>query len=150
MKNQFEYPVFIYDPRMPKEKRGKVSSELVLNIDIYRTIAELAGVKVNLKIQGKSLVPLLANPNMKFREGSFFEHHFSLKAPRIIAQSEGYRNSDWKYIRYTEQNPIVEELYDMHQDLLEEHNLSDSPEHQQILKRLRSLWKSSRLEASGK
>lgn len=143
-------PCFIYDPRLPKEKRGKVSSELVLNIDMYRTIAELAGVKVNSEIQGKSLVPLLANPNMKFREGSFFEHHFTLRAPNIIAQSEGYRNSDWKYIRYTEQDPIVEELYDMRQDILEEHNLSVSPEYQQILKQLRSSWERGRREASKK
>ena len=143
-------PCFIYDPRLPKEKRGKVSSELVLNVDMYRTIADLAGVKVNRKIQGKSLVPLLSNPNKKLREGSFFEHHFTLKAPHIIAQSEGYRNSDWKYIRYTEQNPIVEQLFDMQKDILEEHNLSDNPEHQQKLNQLRSSWQRSRLKASGK
>ncbi len=37
--------MFIYDPRLPEIKRGKVSAEMALNVDIYPTIAELAGVE---------------------------------------------------------------------------------------------------------
>lgn len=140
-------PCFIYDPRLPKSKRGEVSEEIVLNVDIFKTIAEIAGVKVCSEIQGKSMMQLVHHPNNSFRNGSFFEHHFSQKPPHVIVQSEGFRSKEWKYIRYTEENPIVEELYHLSEDRLEEHNLASHPEYKSIHNQYREYWMNSRASA---
>ena len=143
-------PCFIHDPRLPEAKRGKVSEGMVLNVDIYPTIAALAGVKPPREVQGKSLLPLLGYPYRKVRDGSFFEHHFTLGPPLIIAQSEGYCDRDWKYIRYTEQDPVVEELYDLRKDPLEENNLANNPEYRKVLKQYRTSLETSRRQLSEK
>ncbi len=137
-------PCFIYDPRLPEAKRGKVSGTMVLNVDIHPTILGLAGITPPRGVQGRDLLPLLDNPGGDLRTGSFFEHHFTLPAPNIIAQSEGFRDQDWKYIRYTEQNPVVEELYDLRSDSLEENNLAAKPEFLNALKQCREAWEASR------
>lgn len=134
-------PFLIYDPRMPDASRGKVSSAMVLEIDVYPTIAELAGVTPPADIQGASIVPLLDAPEKKLRDGSFFEHHFTLKPPQEIVQSEGYRTQDWKYIRYTQLNPIVEQLFDLRNDPLEENDLAGNLVHHAMLEKLRGVWK---------
>lgn len=139
-----QVPFFIYDPRLPDAKRGKISEAMALNIDIYPTIAELAGVQPPENVQGKSLVPLLMNPEAPLRTASFFEHHFSPRPPQEIAQSEGIRSADWKYIRYTERNPVVEQLFDLRNDPLEEHDLAGNPEYQPMLDKHRNLWQEER------
>jgi len=139
-----QVPLFIYDPRLPEKKRGAVSSEIALNVDIYPTIAELAGIKAPNGLQGSSLVPLFENPEKELRDGSFFEHHFTLGPPHEIVQSEGYRSKDWKYIRYTELDPVVEQLFNLKDDLLEEHDLSGNPEYKTTLAEYRGRWEKSR------
>ena len=77
---------------------------------------------------------------MELRDGSFFEHHFTLRPPHEIVQSEGYRSKDWKYIRYTELDPVVEQLFDLSNDPLEEHDLAGNPEYRSTLDKYRSRW----------
>jgi arylsulfatase A-like enzyme len=52
-------PLIIYDPRLPKEKRGQVRSEMVLNSDLASTMIELAGETPPATHTGRSLVPLI-------------------------------------------------------------------------------------------
>ena len=139
-------PFLIHDPRSPKEQRGKVSGEMVLNVDVYPTITDLAGIKNPEGLQGKSLLPLLENPNADFREGSFFEHHFTLSAPLEIAQSEGIRSKDWKYIRYTEMDPPIEQLFNLKEDPLETKDLAANPEYREKLKYFEQLWIKNRAD----
>jgi arylsulfatase A-like enzyme len=44
-----------------------------------------------------------------------------------MAKSEGVRTKRWKYIRYFEQNPVCEELYDLESDSHESQNLAGGP-----------------------
>lgn len=50
----------------------------------------------------------------------------------------GVRTDHWKYFVYYEQNPTIEELYDMQKDPLEQNNLSNNPKFAEILKKMRS------------
>ena len=46
-----------------------------------------------------------------------------------IPKSEGVRTEDTKYLRYFEQDPVYEELYDLRTDPNESVNLATDPRH---------------------
>ena len=57
----FRTTLIIYDPSMPGN--GKVCKKVVSLMDIYPTLVELTGVPYNYQIEGRSIKPLLHNPN---------------------------------------------------------------------------------------
>jgi len=119
-------PLVIYDPR--RNVSCPVRNEMVLNIDIAPTILDLAGASIPTIVQGRSLIPLVDDSADGWRTEFFCEHLFSI--PKInIPKSEGVRNERWKYVRYFEQDPVYEELYDLEVDPHESHNLVGVPEY---------------------
>jgi arylsulfatase len=130
-------PLIIRDPRLP-ERRGQTVDAMALNVDLAPTMLDLAGIPVPKAMQGRSLKPLLEGKVPEdWRTEYFYEHH-SVKDR--IPPSEAVRTLRWKYIRWMEPNPLVEELYDLESDPLEEHNLIADPQHAAILKELREKW----------
>jgi arylsulfatase A-like enzyme len=127
-------PLVIYDPRMPKILRGRVLNQFVQSIDIGPTIQQLARVTIPKSVQGKSLVPLLANQKTAWRTDVFYEHLF--KHARI-PQTEGVRTKRWKYTRYVSIKPVYEELFDLETDPHEETNLASLKKHAAKLAELR-------------
>ncbi|GAB4139659.1 MAG: sulfatase [Planctomycetaceae bacterium] len=127
-------PLVIYDPRMPEKLRGRTLDELVLSIDIAPTIMQLARTKIPTSVQGKSLVPLLANRKTNWREDFLYEHLFK---HRSIPQTEGVRTKRWKYTRYISVEPVYEELFDLKTDPHEETNLAGDAKHAAKLAELR-------------
>ncbi len=69
-----------------------------------------------------------------WRGDLFYEHHFG---PKIIPPSEGVRTERWKYIRYINESPVVEELFDLKRDPLEQRNLVSAAKHADALEQLR-------------
>lgn len=124
-------PMMIYQPGLTHRE----VSDMVLNIDIPKTILDLARVKAPANYQGKSLKCYLegGKPRQK-RESILFEHLWKIDQ---IPSSEGIRTSKWKYFRY---RYIVapEELYDLEKDPLETKNLAQDPTFKTILDHLRS------------
>ena len=57
--------------RAPGYKSGQRSSALVEFVDIYSTLCELAGIEAPDHLQGRSLVPVLKNPNAEFKQAIF-------------------------------------------------------------------------------
>ena len=127
-------PLIIYDPRIESTNEGKSCEGIALNIDIAPTILDLAGEKVPEKMQGRSLLPLLKNQNKNWRKDFFYEHLFD---HTTIPKSVGVRTENWKYIRYPDEKPVFEELYDLKKDPFEEKNLSTNKTFQSVLKKLR-------------
>ncbi len=128
-------PLIACDPRSSKTLRGREPTQMALNIDIAPTILELAGVSIPPIMQGDSLVPIFQGKRPEWRKDFFFEHLF--EHPQI-PKCEGVRNANWKYIRYFEQHPIHEELYDLKRDRLETRNLVAVPQYKDALSELRS------------
>jgi len=126
-------PLIIYDPRMVSSHRGKIESNLVLNIDIAPTILELAGLTIPQEFQGQSLVPFLNGSMNNSREEILTEHLWDLPE---IPQTEAVRTKQWKYIRYP-QHPEFEELYDLQNDPIEKNNLAFDNKFSEIWKKLR-------------
>lgn len=107
---------------VPGIKPGETDSITEL-VDIYPTLAELAGLAVPEKVQGKSFVPVLKNPATTVKTGALsFRRGISL------------REKNFAYIRY---NDGTEELYDMVEDPLQFSNQAANPEYSSQLKRMR-------------
>lgn len=107
---------------------GKGCARTVELLDLYPTIAELAGLKAPAKLDGESLAPLLKNPRAKWAHPAFTQ------VRRPLGQGKntmGYsvRTERW---RYTEWGPDGEhgvELYDHSRDPGEVTNLALDPRH---------------------
>jgi len=113
-------PLIIFDPRQPEAERRRVIRQLVSNADLAPTILDLANLPVPGNMHGKSVLPLLRHHVEDWRDILLLEH---LYRPPQIPKSEGVRTKKWKYIRYPDHGSYAE-LYDLHSDALEEHNLA--------------------------
>jgi arylsulfatase A-like enzyme len=133
-------PLFIADLRRAARHHVRKVDWMVLNIDVAPTLLDYAGVPAAEGMQGRSLRGLAE----KRREGNwrtewFYEHHYG---PHIIPPSEGVRTERWKYIRYVNESPVLEELFDLKRDPLERRNRIGDAKHQVVLAGLRARWKS--------
>jgi arylsulfatase A-like enzyme len=89
-------------------------------IDIYPTLIELCGLTPKPELAGKSLVPLLKNPNYSWQQPALTTHG---------ENNHSLRTKRWRYIQYKDG---TEELYDRDADPLEWTNLlwgTPLPEH---------------------
>jgi arylsulfatase A-like enzyme len=131
-------PLIVRDPRLPAATRGR-RQQMVLNIDLAPTILAMAGVPAPAAMQGADLQPLLRDPQAKGREDWYYEHTYTTPpSRRPIPKSEGVRTTRWKYIRYTEPQPPLEQLFDLQADPCEEKDLARDAAHAPTLARLRA------------
>lgn len=137
-------PLLIHDPRVPEAMRGQRVEPMTLSIDVAPTILELAGVDVPVRMQGRSLVPFVRGQSPAWRTEWFYEHLFT---HRRIARSEGVRTERYKYVRYLDEEPPYEQLFDLRRDPGEQVNLAAEADHADVLGRLRERWKVLRAEA---
>lgn len=136
-------PLLVFDPRLGEKARGRKVDAMALNIDYAPTMAEMAGLPIPVRMQGRSLVPLIATGKAPegWRSDFFYEH---LTNQKIIPPTEGVRSERWKYFRWINANPVIEELYDLQADPLEERNLVADPAHAKTLRELRERWSALR------
>jgi arylsulfatase A-like enzyme len=99
---------------------GDRSTRPVSLMDIYPTLAELAGLEVPEHVEGRSLLPLLQDSDARWDTPALTTYGFSNHAVR----SERYR-----YIRYSDG---TEELYDAVADPNEWSNLADDPQYRRV------------------
>ncbi|NIA13952.1 MAG: sulfatase-like hydrolase/transferase [Nitrospiraceae bacterium] len=128
-------PLIVYDPRLPKARRGTTREEMALNIDVAATILELAGLTPPPGYQGRSLVPLLSSHKKRDWRKDFFCEH--LMEHPDIPKWEGVRGERYVYASYFEQRPPYEFLHDLQADPDELTNLADSEKYQTILAGMR-------------
>ena len=128
-------PLLLFDPRGRFSQAGGRPTQFVLNIDIAPTILDIASVPIPEEMQGSSLVPLARGEPPRFwRKDIWFEH---LTMNATIRKHEGVRTDGFKYIRFFEANPMLEQLFDLQEDPLETVNLVNSPKHRETLQKLR-------------
>lgn len=93
-------PLVIRDPRVATRARGRLASELALNVDLAPTILDLAGVAAPASYQGTSLVPLVRGAAAPaWREDFLFEH---LMDDEHIPRMEGVHGERHVYALHRE------------------------------------------------
>ncbi|HEC44108.1 MAG TPA: DUF4976 domain-containing protein [Bacteroides sp.] len=133
-------PIIISGPGIPDSRQGIKLDNLALNIDIAPTILDMAGIPIPDEMDGMSLYPQLAGRKVSERSDFFMEHVGIVDVENPIPDSRGVRSVEWKYIRYVNVEPEVEEMYHLKTDPTESKNLAGIPEHEETLIQLRERY----------
>jgi len=105
-------------------------------VDVYPTLAELAGVPLAHPLHGKSLVPLLQDARTPHKS----EAHTQLNAGQV--EGRAVRTDRYRYIRWKSKEGEFDELYDHQKDPHEFANLAGKAEMKGEVERHRALlWK---------
>ncbi len=110
-------------------KKPKVCHSLTELLDLYPTLAALAGLNYSEHIQGKSLTATIDNPEVSLRD-------------TVFSVSQGgrtflLRTKLWAYIQYDEDAGSGMELFDMIKDPKQFTNLAADPEYASIAETFR-------------
>jgi arylsulfatase A-like enzyme len=97
-------------------KSGANSEAMVELIDIYPTLADLAGLEAPIHLQGTSLLPLLGNPERLGKKK--YAYSVVTRGPKNLGYA--LRNQNWRYGKW----PDGEELYNLRNDPHEKKNLA--------------------------
>jgi iduronate 2-sulfatase len=112
--------------------KGKASPRVVEFVDIYPTLAELAGLTPPKNLEGKSLKPLLDHPTAKWDRPAFTQVSHRTVAGQSV-RTERYRYIEWDNGKQGAQ------LYDYETDPGEKRNLIDDPRHAKTVAELKTL-----------
>jgi len=91
-------------------------------LDIYPTLIELCNLSEKNELEGRSLMPLLRNPQAKWERPALTTHG---------RNNHSLRSERYRYIRYSDG---TEELYDHDNDALEWDNLANDPKYADVKK----------------
>ncbi len=105
----------------PGVVKGQVSGQPAELLDIYPTLAELAGLPAKEGVEGISLMPQLKDAATKRQRPAITTHN---------AGNHGIRSENWRYIVYADGS---EELYDMVKDPNEWTNLAADPVYAEVI-----------------
>ncbi|MBJ2175972.1 sulfatase-like hydrolase/transferase [Aureibaculum sp. A20] len=150
-------PLIVYDGRVSREKQGFRENALISSVDMAPTILSFAGLDVPKSMQGRDISGILNKTQdmSNWRDAVFMEDLFladmfkerykenvdeinqNLISENKSYRSHGIRTDRYKYFVYYEHTPKIEELYDLENDPLEQHNLVNNTEYIETLKKLR-------------
>lgn len=131
-------PLIIVDPR--RENSTKTSA-ISGNVDITATILDFAGVDIPAIYDGKSLVPILDNPNTQIREVLPIIQVWGPKATQCLTvMDDQYKYVYWYFNDDAEMIKPTEELFDIVNDPYEMVNLASNSEYKTELTKMRELY----------
>ena len=111
-------------------KKPAVCDSLVELLDLYPTVADLCGLEVPDRLQGKNIAPMLDDPTFQVRDAGF----------SVAPSRRGFllREDRWAYIQYHEDASAGIELFDMEQDPQQYTNLAGLPEYAPVVARFKA------------
>jgi uncharacterized sulfatase len=114
-------------------------------LDIYPTVLELAGLPPASHVEGRSLVPLLRQPDRDWPQPAFSQLPLQERLPggaRITEEMQGrsVRDGRWNYVAW---DGGAEALFDLQSDPYQMQNLAARPEHAATLGAMQKLLKDS-------
>ena len=127
-------PLIVAAPGM--KAAGEATDALTEFVDIYPTLAELAGLPLPNHLEGTSAVPLLADPDRPWKKAAFSQY------PRGQVMGYSVRTDRWRYTEWRHRKTkkvVARELYDHRGDGRENVNLADRTEHAAEVERLATM-----------
>jgi iduronate 2-sulfatase len=122
--------------RLPQMRGGQVCARVVEHIDLFPTLVQLCGLQAPAGLEGRSLVPLLAEPSMAWDKAAIT----FLVRERLLENvlGESLRTERWRYTEWNQGKRGVE-LYDHDRDPREFVNLAKNPQYAQTVAELKAL-----------
>ncbi len=133
-----QIPLLISDPT---GKKGEVCNQMVEALDLYPTLADLCGLETPGHLEGKSLKPLLKNPELKIGATTYaytvWPEQRWLYDRTIMGYSvktERFNFVEW--VKLSTGEVMARELFDHAKDPKETKNVIDNPEYSSVVSRL--------------
>jgi uncharacterized sulfatase len=124
-------PLIIAAPGKPT---GRVCARTVELLDLYPTLADLAGFAIPKGLHGASLVPLLNNPKAEWNRPAFTQVQRG-NFPGHSVRTDRWRYTEWDF------GEKGSELYDHKSDPRESRNLANDPRYAKVLGEMKALAK---------
>lgn len=125
-------PLIIVDPRAAGN--GKTSPRVVQSIDIYPTLADLCGLPIPEGLDGRSLAPLLKDPQAEWKHHAYTLWSEDGKTLTGVV----VRTEKWRYAEFDDGGKM---LTDLASDPLEIKNLANDPQYARIVEEHAALAK---------
>jgi uncharacterized sulfatase len=127
---------------------GQSSPRPVELVDLHPTLADLAGLPIHPTLEGKSLKPLLTNPQAAWDKPAFTQVTRNAEVSLAInvdpkkksLMGRSVRTDRWCYIEWDE-GRAGRELYDAQADPKQYRNLADEPQHATTVAEIKELLK---------
>ena len=131
-------PLIVSAPGM--QAAGRPTDALVEFVDIYPSLAELAGLPLPTGLEGRSFAPLLDSPALPWKAAAFSEY------PRGQRLGTAMRTDRWRYVEWRDrQGKLLDrELYDHATDPQENENVAGEARHATLLGELGAQLRAAR------
>lgn len=113
---------------LPENRNARRTNALVETIDLFPTLASLAGLEAPGDLHGESFEKLLENPDQDFKEVTLQQFYRSKNGKDVMGyavRSKDFRYVAWMMTETGEADAI--ELYDLRGDLHEKVNVVNDP-----------------------
>ncbi len=136
VENDANAPLLLSVPGM--KTAGQQSKALVEFVDIYPTLAELAGLPLPAHLEGISFKPVLEAPARAWKSAAFSQY------PRRRLMGYSMRTDRYRFTVWVERNDHSKvdatELYDHQTDPQENVNIANLPANAELVRRLMAQW----------
>lgn len=138
-----QIPLIIRAPGATKP--GSRTKAIVETVDIYPTLAELAGLRTPADLEGLSMVPLIDKPNRGWKQAAFAQYARNAGLTQGNGELMGYtvRTARYRYTGWVDKNGklIRSELYDLDKDPAESVNRADDAAYRSATAELENIRK---------
>ena len=140
VENDTHVPLILSVPGL--KTAGQRTDALVEFVDIYPSLAGLAGLPLPGHLEGRSFQPLLENPLRPWKTAAFSQYPRAIHGQPLMGYSmrtDRYRFTRWVH-RGDHAKVDAVELYDHQTDPQENTNMANDPAHQALVAQLTQQW----------
>ena len=133
--------------RSPEQKNRGIQTQAITElVDLFPTVCDLAGIEIPEYMQGRSMVPLIENPDSEWKTAAFSQFH---RRPKVSADGKRYmgysmNTENYHYIEWYSWNHKTgirgefkgRELFDRNNDPHEKVNIADRQEMNEVINKL--------------